>query len=182
MCRNQHTDTKQCSIRACWDVENPFACLHQYARVTLNVVSWYSESNWPNYFEGWGQWPPFSIPDESIPGGVFGGNVVILAQICDELSMMCVWGKFGDSSSNLWYWLKKFNTTSDILIVTSFVFRFRRHELPDTNRRTSLMLCQVFWSDYILDLRIKLQQTPHHRHDQLLAPCTGRFEMTPHWP
>ena len=30
--------------------------------------------------------PPFSIPDESIIGCMFGANFVILAQICDELS------------------------------------------------------------------------------------------------
>ena len=38
------------------------------------------------WFEDQGQWPPFSIPAESIPGCVLGANLVILAQICDELS------------------------------------------------------------------------------------------------
>ena len=37
-------------------------------------------------FEGQGQWPPFSISAESIPGCMFGTNLVIPAQICDELS------------------------------------------------------------------------------------------------
>ena len=41
--------------------------------------------------EGQGQWPPFSKLTESIPGCMFGGNLVILAQICDELS--CGQGK-----------------------------------------------------------------------------------------
>ena len=39
--------------------------------------------------KGQGQWPPFSIPAESIPRCMFGANLVILAQICDELS----WGQ-----------------------------------------------------------------------------------------
>ena len=38
------------------------------------------------WFEDQGQWPPFSIPAESIPGCVLGANLVILAHICDELS------------------------------------------------------------------------------------------------
>ena len=43
-------------------------------------------SKWSNDLEGQGQWPPFSIPTESIPGCMFGVNLVILAQIYDELS------------------------------------------------------------------------------------------------
>ena len=39
-----------------------------------------------NDLEGQGQWPPFSIPTESIPWCKFGANLVIPAQICDELS------------------------------------------------------------------------------------------------
>ena len=39
-----------------------------------------------NDLEGQCQWPLFSIPTESIPGCTFGANLVILAQICDELS------------------------------------------------------------------------------------------------
>ena len=39
-----------------------------------------------NDIEGQGQWPPFSIPAEGIPGCMFGANLVILTQICDELS------------------------------------------------------------------------------------------------
>ena len=39
-----------------------------------------------NDFEVQGQWPLFSIPDESIPWCMFGANLVIPAQICDELS------------------------------------------------------------------------------------------------
>ena len=35
-----------------------------------------------------GQWPPFSIPAESIPRGMFGANLVIPPQTCDELSSM----------------------------------------------------------------------------------------------
>ena len=36
--------------------------------------------------EGQGQWPLFSIPTETIPWCMFGANLVIPAQICDELS------------------------------------------------------------------------------------------------
>ena len=42
--------------------------------------------NGQNDIEGEGQWPPFSIPAENIPGYIFGTNLVIPAQICDELS------------------------------------------------------------------------------------------------
>ena len=42
--------------------------------------------NGQNDLEGQGQWPPFSIPSESIPGCMFGANLVIPAQTCDELS------------------------------------------------------------------------------------------------
>ena len=38
-----------------------------------------------NSLEGRGQWHPFSIPAESIPGYKSGSNLVIPAQICDEL-------------------------------------------------------------------------------------------------
>ena len=41
--------------------------------------------NGQNDPEGQGQWPPFSVPAKSIPGYMFGANLVILAQICDEL-------------------------------------------------------------------------------------------------
>ena len=44
-----------------------------------------------NDLEGQSQWPPFSTPAESIPVCMFGANLVILAQICDELS--CGQGK-----------------------------------------------------------------------------------------
>ena len=44
-----------------------------------------------NDLEGQGQWPQFSIPAESIPGCMFGANLVIPAQICDKLS--CGQGK-----------------------------------------------------------------------------------------
>ena len=48
--------------------------------------------NGQNGLEGQSQWLPFSIPAESIPGCMFGTNLVILAQICDELS--CRQAKF----------------------------------------------------------------------------------------
>ena len=42
--------------------------------------------NCQNDLEGQGQWPLFSIPAESIPGCIFVANLMILLQICDELS------------------------------------------------------------------------------------------------
>ena len=48
--------------------------------------SWVLGQNGHNDFEDQGQWPPFSKPVESIPGYMFGINLVILAQIYDELS------------------------------------------------------------------------------------------------
>ena len=47
--------------------------------------------NGQNDLEGQGQWPLFSIPTESIPWCMFGANLVIPTQICDELS--CGQGK-----------------------------------------------------------------------------------------
>ena len=47
--------------------------------------------NGQNDLEGQGQWPLFSIPTENIPWCMFGVNLVIPAQICDELS--CGQGK-----------------------------------------------------------------------------------------
>ena len=42
--------------------------------------------NSQNDLEGQCQWPLFSIPTENIPWCMFGANLVIPAQICDELS------------------------------------------------------------------------------------------------
>ena len=47
--------------------------------------------NCQNDLEGQGQWPLFSIPAESIPRSMFGAYLVILVQICDDLS--CGQGK-----------------------------------------------------------------------------------------
>ena len=61
---------------------------------------WHGQAKFPriqskngqNDIEWQGQWPPFSIPAESIPGCMFGANMVIPVQTCDELS--CGQGKF----------------------------------------------------------------------------------------
>ena len=47
--------------------------------------------NGQNDLEGQGQWPLFAIPAKSISWYMFGANLVIPAQICDELS--CRQGK-----------------------------------------------------------------------------------------
>ena len=43
------------------------------------------KSKWPNDLESQGQWPPFSILTNIIPRCIFGANLGILAQMCDEL-------------------------------------------------------------------------------------------------
>ena len=48
--------------------------------------------NGQNDLEGQGQWPPFSIPAESISEYMFDANLVIVAQIYDEL--LCGQAKF----------------------------------------------------------------------------------------
>ena len=48
--------------------------------------------NSQNDLESQGQWPSFSIPDKSIPICMFGANLVIPSQICDEL--FCGQAKF----------------------------------------------------------------------------------------
>ena len=48
--------------------------------------------NGQNDLEGQGQWPPFSILVKNIPGCIFGANLMILVQICDEL--MCRQAEF----------------------------------------------------------------------------------------
>ena len=47
--------------------------------------------NGQNDLEGQGLWPLFSIPTENIPWCMFGANLVIPVQVCDELS--CGQGK-----------------------------------------------------------------------------------------
>ena len=44
------------------------------------------KSKWPKWLRKHGQWSTFSIPAESIPRCMFGANLVILDQICDDLS------------------------------------------------------------------------------------------------
>ena len=61
------------------------------------VITWKSkfprivDKNGQNDLKGQGQWAPFSIAAMSIPWCMFDANLVILAQICDELS--CVQNK-----------------------------------------------------------------------------------------
>ena len=52
----------------------------------ISRISHNSSHNGQNYVEGQGQWLPFSIPAVSISGCMFGANLLILDQICDELS------------------------------------------------------------------------------------------------
>ena len=63
---------------------NPYNLSHRQSKF-LRIPS----RNVQNDLEGEGQWPPFSIPADSITGCMFGTNFVILTKICDELS----WGQ-----------------------------------------------------------------------------------------
>ena len=53
---------------------------------------WILSQNGQNDLKGQGQWPPFSIIAEGIPGCMFCANFVILAHIYDEL--LCGQAKF----------------------------------------------------------------------------------------
>ena len=59
--------------------------------VRTGQISYNSESKWPKWPWRSQSMSPFSIPAESIPWCRFGASLVILAQICDELS--CGQGK-----------------------------------------------------------------------------------------
>ena len=96
-----------------WDMLHTLASLDQCTRATLNAVLRAEMAKWPwrsrsmpplklvrgqteipkilsqngqNDLEGQGQRPPCSIPSKSIPVCMFGANLVIVAQIYDELS------------------------------------------------------------------------------------------------
>ena len=61
------------------------------AQIRLKLLCWQVElpiilsQNGQNGLEGQSRWPPFSMPVENIPRCMFGANLVILAQIYDEL-------------------------------------------------------------------------------------------------
>ena len=57
----------------------------------MHIWCKFGGSLWPNDPEHQGQWPPFSIPADSIPECMFGANLVNRAYIYDELS--CVQAK-----------------------------------------------------------------------------------------
>ena len=57
--------------------------------------------NGPNDLEGQGQWPPFSISAERFPSWRSRSTTPIFNTNWDY-SMIHVWCKFGDPSSNLW--------------------------------------------------------------------------------
>ena len=62
---------------------NPFQVIAQTKKAIFPRIL---SRNGQNDLEGQGQLPLFSIPAESIPRCMFGANLVILAEICDELS------------------------------------------------------------------------------------------------
>ena len=67
------------SIPNLWRVIMPLFC--RQAKIP-RILS----QNSQNDLEGQGQRPLFSIPAQNIPGCIFFTNLMILAQICDELS------------------------------------------------------------------------------------------------
>ena len=58
------------------------------AKISVQERRWmpFCELKWSNDLEGQGQCLPFSIPAVRIPRYIFSANLVILAQIYDELS------------------------------------------------------------------------------------------------
>ena len=78
-----------------WEYPRIHVCLAQILMIVAQIYDDFSHKqakfprilslNGQNYLEGQGQWPPFSIPDASIPGCMLGANLVILAQIYDQL-------------------------------------------------------------------------------------------------
>ena len=56
--------------------------------------------NGQNDLEGQGRWLLFSIPTKSIPGCMFSTNLVVLAQICDEL--VCGQSQISLNSESKW--------------------------------------------------------------------------------
>ena len=81
------------SIPGCMFGANLVILAHIYDEISCGQAEFprILRQNGQNDLEGQGQWPLFSIPTESIPRCMFGANLVIPAQICDELS--CGQGK-----------------------------------------------------------------------------------------
>ena len=81
------------SIRGCMFGANLVLLAQIYDELSRGLAKFprILRQNGQNDLEGHGQWPPIPIPIESIPRCMFGANLVILAQICDEL--LCGQGK-----------------------------------------------------------------------------------------
>ena len=59
-----------------------------YDKLSRGKAEFPISQNGLNDLEGQGQLPLFSIPAKCIPRCMFGANLVILDQLCDELSCM----------------------------------------------------------------------------------------------
>ena len=76
------------SIQECMFGANLVILAQIYEELSLRQVEFprILSHDGQNDIEDQGQLPPFSIPAESIPWFMLGANLVIPAQICDELS------------------------------------------------------------------------------------------------
>ena len=110
-----------------------------------------TSQNSQNDLEGHGQWPLFSIPTESIPGCVFGVNLVNLTQICRELLRgqaefpkivsqngqndlegQSQWPPFSIPAENI----PGYMFSTDLVIPAQIVTSYRADKVKFTDRRT----------------------------------------------
>ena len=133
--------------------------------------------NGQNDLEGQGQWPPFSIPAKSIPGCMFGANLVIPAQICNELS--CRQGKFTDGRMDRRrQWQYPFSLKGQGVIMTQGTGIYSSHnELSDApNKWPRFMPQQPPWDVTCLFWRATAKHTQSmSKH----APYTQTHDT--HW-
>ena len=82
------------SMTPIFDTRQEYPMMHIWCNLVIPVKSYFHgqaefprilSQNGQHDLENQGQWPLFSIPVQSIPGCMFGANLVILAQICEDL-------------------------------------------------------------------------------------------------
>ena len=82
------------SMTPIFDTRQEYPIMHIWCNLVIPVRSYFHRQaefprilsqNGQHDLENQGQWLLFSIPAQSIPGCMFGANLVILAQICEDL-------------------------------------------------------------------------------------------------
>ena len=82
------------SMTPIFDTRQEYPMMHIWCNLVFPVMSYFHgqaelpkslSQNGQHDLENQGQWPLFSIPAQSIPGCMLGANLVILAQICEDL-------------------------------------------------------------------------------------------------